>query len=123
VQEEAVVVLAPPAEDDRLAVAEEIVREAEARLPFILVGLALRTGREIVVGDGDGSPFEGERLPFKSRDDFRGSDIVLVEHVGLVIPSQAEIQREVAVDGPAVLTVEAVLIVRRGKNRIADAEL
>src|SRR5205823_2664553 len=99
VEEEAVVVASPAAEEDVLAVGAHVVGEAQARLPLVLVRLALAAGGEVARID----------LAGQARHDGRGRDVGQVEHVRLVIPAQAELEAEVRVYGPTVLAEEAGL--------------
>src|ERR1700680_3960615 len=93
VEEKAVVVFAPPAGNDRLAVTEEVVGKAKTRLELILIWFSFGTGREVFVGNRDGPPLELERLAFESRHHECRCDVVLVQHVAFVIPTQSEVQR------------------------------
>ena len=113
VEEEAVVVLAVTAENDRLAVAAQVVCESEPRLVFALIRLTLIAVREIIRRD-----FSGQ-----AGHDIRRRDVVLVEHVRLVIPSQSEAELEILVDRPLVRAINAVFAIVRGENRIAEADL
>ena len=108
----AVIVHTEPSENRPASLLIQDVREAHARLERAVEWRALRAVGEILARDHG----------VESRSDGGGRDVVVVDHIRLVVPADAEIQEQAPRGAPVVLDVRPDGSVVRGEIGITRAE-
>jgi hypothetical protein len=131
----AVVGTAGAAVQHHALIAEEVIGEAQARLPGVLEVLAVMPVGDVVVvvqatggqAIAPGLAGIGRVIRIQRGDEARCGDEVGVGRVVLVIPAHADVQQQLVGDRPVILDVDAVLLgvglhqrllTRGGKGRI-----
>ena len=116
-----IVVHTPTAEDRGAAGLINRVREAESRLECFLKGVTVIAGGDVTIEIERHQQVAG--IPSQRVSPVRVRHVICIQHVGLVIPSNSYIERQLLDRGPVVLQVRSKLLVTRLEERIPGTVL